>query len=93
MRIDLLAQNLAWKSYNEAMQETLRFEGVTWVEWVSDYTQDPARGPCLYCDSQSGRRYHLGQFLPSLPHHPNCKCDWAPILPTEEEYVRKGIFP
>jgi intein/homing endonuclease len=72
MRIDLLAQNLAWKSYNEAMQETLRFEGVTWVEWVSDYTQDPARGPCLYCDSQSGRRYRLGQFLPSLPHHPNC---------------------
>ena len=45
-------------------------------EWV---TQIDERS-CDYCDSQSGRIYRFGQFMPEIPAHPNCRCYWRLII-------------
>jgi hypothetical protein len=72
VRLDFLGHDVVWSSYNEASQITLRELGASWVEWVTEITPRT----CDYCDRQSGRRYHLGQFVPKLPRHPNCRCWW-----------------
>jgi hypothetical protein len=78
IRLDFLSHDIVWGGYNEATQLTLRELGEKYIEWATEITLHT----CDYCDSQSGRRYRLGQFMPWLPAHPNCKCWWA-LVETE----------
>ena len=71
-RLEMLAQGVAWSSFNNASLIGLKAMGITEVEWVADLDERT----CEYCEGQSGRRYVLGMFMPELPIHPNCRCFW-----------------
>ena len=71
-RLDMLAEGVAWKSFNDATVAGLKALGVSHVEWVADLDERT----CGYCIDQNGHRYVLGMFLPELPAHPNCRCYW-----------------
>jgi hypothetical protein len=71
-RIEMLSEQIIWKSFNNAMQAYAGESGIKVLEWVTMI------GPntCNYCDGQSGRRYRVGQFMPQIPAHPSCRCHW-----------------
>jgi hypothetical protein len=69
----MLAEAVTWRTINGAIQVYGSEAGVDDFEWVTQYDEV---NPCDYCDSQSGRRYRRGQFMPEIPAHPNCRCFW-----------------
>jgi phage portal protein BeeE len=44
------------------------------LEWLN------GSDPCPECLARNGKQYDLTSDLPELPAHPNCTCDWAPVL-------------
>lgn len=44
------------------------------LEWLN------GSDPCPECLARNGQQYDLTGDLPELPAHPNCTCDWAPVL-------------
>jgi len=79
-RIDGLAQNFTYKLVNNAVRITAPEVGVEWLHW--DDAGD-AR-VCEECQlhSRGGRNgfYYVHWFLPQMPVHPNCRCQWALML-------------
>ncbi len=74
-RIDMLSQSFTYKTVNSALMAYGESAGITQWRWVTNPGASVS-GPCVYCDSQSGRIYRKGQFLPPLPAHANCVCTW-----------------
>jgi len=74
VRLEDLAEDFAFRIYNGAIKGAFKEAGFRELIWVADYTK--ATKPCDYCDSQNGRRYHTGMFLPRIPAHPHCNCGW-----------------
>ncbi|MCJ7762674.1 hypothetical protein MUP38_04370 [Candidatus Bathyarchaeota archaeon] len=74
LRLDMLSQDIVWRTINNSIQLIGGEAGVREFEWVTEYLDNE---PCNYCDSQSGRRYRVGQFIPRIPAHTNCKCHWS----------------
>ena len=74
LRTEDLAHSFTFKTYNRALKGAFEESGIKELEWVTDYSG--GNEPCNYCDSQSGRRYKIGQFLPRIPAHNKCKCFW-----------------
>ena len=74
-RIAMLSQSFTHKIVNNSLIIYGESGGITRWRWA---TNPGARqsGPCEYCESQDGRIYRKGQFLPSLPAHANCFCTW-----------------
>jgi len=72
IRMEDLAHDFSLRTYNGALKGAFREAGFKELMWVSVID---AR-TCNYCDSQNGRRYHTGMFLPRMPSHPSCRCMW-----------------
>lgn len=72
IRLHDLAHDVNWRIYNGALQMSYKEAGFKVLVWVS--AVDPTT--CKYCLSQNGREYRVGQFLPRIPHHINCRCAW-----------------
>jgi hypothetical protein len=75
-RLEDLSWALTTKVVNNSVRAHLKDLSPIHViefEWVTDYKSGT---PCAYCDSQSGRRYYRGQFMPIMPVHPGCNCYW-----------------
>lgn len=80
-RTEWLADNYTVQTYNTAVQVIGAKNEVWGFEWVVTIHTVHT---CDYCDSQSGRQYRAGQFMPELPVHPNCHCEWRPIYKEKE---------
>jgi len=72
IRLEDLAHDIAFKTYNNAMKGAFKESGIRELIWTS--VMD--RTVCTYCEYQNGRRYNVGQFLPKLPAHIKCRCGW-----------------
>jgi hypothetical protein len=75
-RIEMLSEQVVWRTFNNAMKAYAGEHGITTFEWVTQITPNT----CNYCDAQSGRRYRVGQFMPQCPSHPFCLCHWDVIV-------------
>lgn len=82
-RIEMLAEQVIWKTFNGAMKAYAGESGIKQFEWV---TQIDVR-TCNYCDAQSGRRYRIGQFMPEIPAHPDCRCHWDIIIEQKGQQI------
>lgn len=76
LRLEDLAQMVVWRTVNNAIQIIGSEIGAKGFEWITEIDNKT----CDYCDGQSGRRYRVGQFMPQIPAHPNCRCHWDMLL-------------
>ena len=74
-RLEYLGEDFCYNVINNALQAYGRKNEVSGWEWIGSMDERT----CTYCDSQMGRFYRLGQFLPRLPSHVNCRCEWRLI--------------
>ena len=79
-RIDLLAEDFTWRSYNNALQIYGERNDAYGVEIIGPIDANT----CKICDPLVGRIYRLGQFIPGLPKHPHCRHFFRLI--SKEEY-------
>lgn len=77
LRLEMMSEFVVWRTVNRAIQIYGSEAGAETFEWVSEIDQNT----CGYCDSQSGRRYRRGQFMPEIPAHPRCRCHWDVHFP------------
>ena len=70
-RIAMLGEDFVYGMQNNALQ-LLASENNASVEWIGylDWRT------CKICDGKIGRVWRVGQFIPRLPAHPNCRCSW-----------------
>jgi len=75
-RIDALSRSFTYKIVNNSLMAYGESAGITEFQWMTDPGATKT-GPCPYCASKNGNIYRKGQFLPPLPAHSNCVCQWA----------------
>jgi len=78
-RVNMLGEDFTFRVVNNSLQVYGKKNEASGFEWVGSIDERT----CNYCDSQIGRQYRLGQFLPRLPAHGGCRCGWR-IIPQEE---------
>jgi len=76
VRLEDLAHDFTFKVYNGALKGAFKEAGIKALEWVTTIDEKT----CDYCDSQAGRRYNIGQFLPKIPAHIKCRCFWDMLI-------------
>jgi len=74
-RVDMLGEDFTFRVVNNSLQVYGKKNEASGFEWVGSIDEHT----CNYCDSQIGRQYRLGQFLPRLPAHAGCRCEWRLI--------------
>jgi hypothetical protein len=74
-RLEMLAQGVAWSSFNNASLVALKAMGIEEAEWMGE--EDDRT--CEYCSEHIGEHYRLAAFMPELPTHVNCRCWWEPV--------------
>lgn len=72
MRLEMLSQYVVWRTINNALQIYGSEAGAKFFKWISEVDYKI----CSYCYEQNGRIYRRGQFMPSIPVHPHCRCFW-----------------
>lgn len=72
VRLADLAEDLAFRTYNNAIQVYASSAGVKEFKWLTVWDERT----CDYCASMNGRTYRRGQFMPANPAHPGCRCTW-----------------
>lgn len=78
LRVSMLADYIEVRTVNHAVQVYAAEAGIDSLEWSSAEDE----GVCEYCDSQQGRRYKIGMFMPDIPVHVGCRCQWD-VIPEE----------
>ena len=71
-RAHMIGEGFTFKIINNSLIAFGSQNGVVGFEWVGNLDERT----CIICDSGIGRRFRLGQFLPSIPAHANCRCEW-----------------
>ncbi|HUW44756.1 MAG TPA: hypothetical protein VMW50_03080 [Dehalococcoidia bacterium] len=82
-RIEMLSQSFTYQIVNNSLMFYGYSAGITRVRWATNPGASKT-GPCDYCDSQNGRIYRKGQFLPPLPAHNKCVCGWELMFDPKE---------
>ena len=77
-RIKMLSQEFTYKIINNSLMFRGQSAGINHVRWTT-HPEDTETGPCVICDGLDGHVYRKGQFLPPLPAHANCVCEWELI--------------
>jgi len=87
-RIDSLSQYFAYKVVNRAWRIVGDHNGAKWLRWRD---MGDAR-VCLQCQryAAGGRRgyYYIHWFMPEMPVHLGCRCQWE-IIFREPEFLRQ----
>jgi hypothetical protein len=73
-RIDSLAQDLQYKTVNNAFKMVAPTNGVQWLHWVLGSSDNHCSKCVGY--SRGGRQgyYRVSWFMPKFPVHKNCQC-------------------
>ena len=83
-RVEMLSQSFTYKIVNNSLIVYGQTAGITRWRWISILGDPPGPVTCKYCRSQHGRVYRKGQFLPPLPAHANCYCQWQLMYDPKE---------
>ena len=79
-RIELLGQQFTYQVVNNSLQvygETYGAKAFTWITHPESSAYGRKHGEaCSICAPKHGHVYYPGQFLPSLPAHNRCVCQW-----------------
>jgi len=76
VRLEDLAEHIAYRTYNNAIQVYASNSEVYSFEFVTAGDENV----CAACDAFSGRRFRKGQFMPQIPLHPGCRCTWDVLV-------------
>jgi hypothetical protein len=73
-RIDALAQDLYFKTVNNAFKMVAPTNGAKYLYWrIAD--NDRVCWKCMeYATGGDGGYYKVSWFMPHIPVHPNCRC-------------------
>ena len=82
-RIEMLSQNFTYQVINNSLMFYGQSAGINYVRWVT-HPELTKTGPCPICADLEGNVYRKGQFLPPLPAHSGCVCEWELIRVPEE---------
>jgi len=79
-RVEMIGEDFTFRVVNNSLMAYGRKNDVAGFGWIGSMDERT----CSYCDSQMGRIYRVGQFLPSLPSHAGCRCEWSLLSKIEE---------
>lgn len=71
-RIGMLADEVTFGTFNEAV--TIEGKKMGYDVYILKGIWD--NRTCDWCSGSQGKQYRIGQFMPRIPHHPNCRCYW-----------------
>lgn len=81
-RIDSLAQAFNYRVINNAYKVVGETNGVKWLQWMTKGDDKV----CIICRTivkEKGRKFgevggffRITWFMPEMPVHPNCRCQW-----------------
>lgn len=78
-RVNNIAQVFSYRVVNNALRIIGKTNGAKWMEWIL-HPERSESGPCVICIgySRGGRNgaYRVHWFLPRMPVHPFCVCEW-----------------
>ena len=74
-RISALSSNFTYKLVNNAVKITAQKEKAKWLVWITRPGLTKT-GPCVICAPRHGRKYRPTWFLPNIPAHSGCVCEW-----------------
>jgi hypothetical protein len=78
-RLALFSEDFSYSVVNNSLQIYGGANNVWGFEWEGQIDNRT----CNICDARIGRQYRLGQFIPSLPAHNHCRCNWR-LIPSGE---------
>jgi len=78
-RAELIARTETARGITEAHRQTYARYGFYEVKWLL------APGSCETCIDLSHLKWNINTIESQIPVHPNCKCDFTPIVMTDEE--------
>jgi len=86
-RVDSLVQVFSYRVVNNALKVIAPTNGAKWMKWVL-HPERSKTGPCPICIgySQGGRNgnYRITWFVPAMPAHPGCVCEWEIFFETPD---------
>lgn len=71
-RIEQLASNFTYRIVNNAVKITAQEEKAKWLVWI---TMGDDR-VCPICEPRHLKMYRTHWFLPRMPAHSRCRCQW-----------------
>ena len=76
LRLGYLAEQITLGTYNRAIQVESSVIGINYFVIVGGLILTS----CEWCEEHLNRVYRRGQFMPRLPHHPNCIHSWDVVI-------------
>jgi hypothetical protein len=77
IRLEMLGHQIEYGTFNNAVKITSSAIGVFNFKMIGETGLTAKGNPmCEWCGEHIGRVYRLGQFMPDLPKHPNCRHFW-----------------
>ena len=86
-RLDMLGSQFTYMVVNNSLKMYGDTYGASGMMWVT-HPEASKTGPCQICSPKHGRIYKPGQFMPPMPAHARCVCQWEIIWsnPAEPPY-------
>ena len=72
VRLEAFGHQLQWRTFNNSVKIITSSIGVFDFMMVGPVDERT----CLWCGEHNGHVYRMGQFMPDLPKHPNCRHYW-----------------
>jgi len=72
-RIEMLSEYFTYKIVNNSLLAYGETYGIKRFMWITAADEKV----CPYCGKHDRKIYRVGQFLPPLPAHANCRCIWS----------------
>jgi len=86
-RTEMLGEDFTFNTVN-ALQAYGRVNEVAGWRWIGSVDERQ----CGFCYDQTGRFYRQGMFLPRLPAHAGCRCEWE-LVPIDYEEPIEINYP
>ncbi len=76
IRLEDLAHEFTFKTYNRALKGYFQDSGIRKLRWVTSMDNLNRGVSCSICEGRNGKVYKSSQFLPRIPVHIGCGCFW-----------------
>ena len=78
-RSELFAALIVTVLSGAVVAEVARANQIREIEWLS-HPEMSMTGSCAYCAGQTGARYNPALYYPPVRPHPNCNCEYIPVV-------------